>query len=75
VDGDWSGVVGDGGGDLFGGKDQPARGVQDQVDRDGGGAHLDGADEGFGVVDVDVAAEGDAKEREVLAAVDEGDRA
>lgn len=73
VDGHGRRVGGEGGGDLLGGQDQATRGVQHQVDGDVVVGHLDGPDHGFGVVDVDVAAEGDAEEGEALPAVDEGD--
>jgi hypothetical protein len=65
---------GEGAGDLLGGQHQSAGGVQDQVDRHLPAGHLDRPDERLGVLDVDVAAEGDPKDRQPLTAVDEGDR-
>lgn len=66
-------VGGQRGSDLLGGEDEPAGGVQDQLDGHRLVGHLDGPDDRLGVVDVDVAAKGDAEEGEALAAVDQGD--
>jgi hypothetical protein len=68
-------MVGEGGRDLLGGQHQPARGVQHQVDRYLPASELDRADDGLGVVDVEVAAERDREDREPFAAVDQSDRA
>ena len=68
------GLVGlDGPGDLQAGQHQAARRVQHQVDGHVVVGQVDGADDFFGVVDIDVAENGEAEEAHRLLPVDEQD--
>ncbi len=74
-DGHFAGMAEEGHGDLLGGDDEATGRVEDDVEGHVLGRHADGAEDILGVVDVDVAHEGEAEDRHRLLAVNEGDGA
>jgi len=74
-DGHLPGMGADGIGDLLGSEHEPARGVQEQVDRALVGGLADRTQDRLGVVDVDEAVEGNAEDAHRLLPVDHGDDA
>src|SRR5512142_345104 len=60
---------------LLGGEDEPARRVQDDIDRGIGRGQADGPEDLLRVFDIDIAGKRESKERERFLPVDEGDEA